>query len=77
MSRLGAIALVDRQFRVLEDGPPVSEDDMEVYPEWKRRTELWLFSTKLEEEKKQKEADQRAASRARLKERMKMFEQNQ
>ena len=45
-------------------------DKQKAYEEEKARV------AKLEEEKKQKEADERAASRQRLKERMKMFEQN-
>ena len=45
-------------------------DKQKAYEEEKARV------ASAEEEKKQKEADERAASRARLKERMKMFEQN-
>ena len=48
----------------------VNADKARVYEEEKARV------AKAEEEKKAKEAEERAASRARLKERMKMFEQN-
>lgn len=53
-----------------EEMKKAAVDKQKAYEEEKER------AAKAEEERKQKEADERAASRARLKERMKMFEQN-
>ena len=53
-----------------EEMKKAGADKQKAYEEEKARV------ASAEEEKKQKEADERAASRARLKERMKMFEQN-
>ena len=53
-----------------EEMKKAGADKQKAYEEEKARV------AKEEEERKQKEADERAASRARLKERMKMFEQN-